>query len=98
MRETDCRFLKRSVGNQNRLGAARDMLKAFAMQSPDYRARDDETPFADIVRVEQCGKLLGNSVSNPDRRLAGAGGVDVDADCCAGIRVQCLSTPLSIAP
>src|SRR5262245_40306154 len=58
------------------------------MQSPDYRTRDHESPFADIVRVEQCGKLLGNSVSNPDRGFAGAG-VDVNADCGAGTCCQC---------
>jgi len=58
------------------------------MQSPDYRARHNKPPCADIVRVEQCGKLLADPISDPDRGLAGAG-VDVNADCDVGTCAQC---------
>src|SRR5689334_25201630 len=58
------------------------------MQSPDDRARHNKPPCADIVRVEQCGKLLADPISDPDRGLAGAG-VDVNADCDAGTCAQC---------
>jgi hypothetical protein len=46
------------------------VLKAGAMQSPDNRTRDYESPLADIMRIEQCRKLLGDPISYPDRGAA----------------------------
>jgi hypothetical protein len=51
-----------AVRNQNRLSTGCNVLKARAMQSPDNRTGDNESPFADIARIEECRKLLADSI------------------------------------
>src|SRR6185436_18722338 len=62
-----------AVGNQDRLGAGRDMLQLRAVQPPDHGTRDDEAPLADAVLIQQRGELLGDAVADPDCGGAGAG-------------------------
>jgi hypothetical protein len=68
-----------AVRDQDRLAAAERALNLRAMQAPDHRARHDEPPRADLVRVEQRRDPIGDAFADPDRGRAGAR-VDVDAN------------------
>ena len=59
-----------AVGQQDRLDAAERFLQPRAVQAPDDRARDDESPRADAVRVEQFRQPVADAVADPDRRWA----------------------------
>jgi len=50
-----------------------------AMQLPDRRARYDESPLTDAVRVEQRAELFGHAMADQDGRYPRARG-DIDAN------------------
>jgi hypothetical protein len=68
-----------AIGDQDRLAPAQRALDLRAMEAPDGRAGDDESPRADLVGVKQPLHPVEDPFADPDRRWVRSGG-DVDAN------------------
>ena len=68
-----------AVGNQDRLTGADDPLYLLAVEAPDDRARYEEPPRTDTLRIEDRRQPLDDPLTDQDRGCSIAG-ADVNAD------------------